>query len=645
MAKKVKLNPYRSAVQWIIASLLVYLIVRPLFDKTYMADFEAYCPFGGLQAISSFLVNNSLACSMTTTQIFMGFALVLAIFIISKLFCSFICPIGSFTEWLGRLGKKMNLNIHIAGFADKALRLVKYALLFLTFYFSVTSSELFCKTFDPYYAIFSGFSNDVVVSYAALALLLAIPGSFFIRQFWCKYTCPLGAVSNIFSYSYIFIGITGFYLLITLVLNASISWVWLLGVLCLTGFILEIFKVRTFGPSLFKITRNTELCTSCNLCNKSCPMNLKVASMESVKDVDCHLCGDCVASCPEKNTLHIVSKSNPIGKIASGKMLWVPAFSIVMLVLLALAFAEKVHIPTISIKWGNEHQMLNAGSYEQSGLKSIKCFGSSMSFANHMKELEGVLGVETFVGDHTVRVFYDKNRLNEEEIKKAIFTPVRQIINAPRQNVLEISIVEAAIDQFFDPNDAFLLAQKFKQTEGILAVQTQFGEPVHALIYYDSDKITIQKIKEIIENKKVEWEIDGEYFAAKTNFIASSVSPISSISLKDYLATLYEPVDMAFNNFSDYTENQLETVIHSFPQAANPDLTDMHYYLLSHVSNNMAVVSFKINPTNEGFYLEIKYVKGKTDDNEILKILNDKSLKVHLSDGTSETVNNPYNFN
>ncbi|MGE5382550.1 MAG: 4Fe-4S binding protein, partial [Omnitrophica WOR_2 bacterium] len=199
MAKKTKHNPYRLATQWIILFLLLYLVVRPYINRSYTSDFEAYCPFGGLQAFSSFLVSNSLACSMTTTQIFMGLGLVVAVILISKLFCSYICPIGSFTEWFSRMGRKLKVNFEIKGTADKLLRILKYGLLFLTFYFTITSSELFCKTFDPYYALFSGFSSDVVISYASLALLLAIPGSFFIRQAWCRYACPLGAASNILS--------------------------------------------------------------------------------------------------------------------------------------------------------------------------------------------------------------------------------------------------------------------------------------------------------------------------------------------------------------------------------------------------------------------------------------------------------------
>lgn len=646
MAKKTKLNPYRVIFQWLIVALLVYLVARPWIDKSYTADFEAYCPFGGLQAFSSFLVNNSLACSMTTTQIFMGLGLLAGVILMSKLFCSYVCPIGSFTEWLTRSGKKVKLNFEIKGIADRLLRVTKYALLFITFYFSVTSSELFCKTFDPYYAVFSGFNSDVVVSYAALALLLAIPGSFFVRQFWCRYTCPLGAVSNIFSHSYIFIGIVGIYVLLVVVFKITISWIWLLGSLTIAGVFLETFKIKIKGLSIFKITRNAESCTNCKLCDKVCPMSLKVSALEAVKDVDCHLCGDCVASCPEKNTLNITGSKLFIAKSGNNHkrtLLWIPAAAVVILIIAGLGFSSQVHIPTISLKWGDENQMSGAGIYEQTGLTSIKCFGSSMSFANHMKELPGVLGVETYVGSHSVRVYYDNNVSKAEDIKEAIFTPVKEIFSAPGE-VSQIAVVKAGIDQFFDPNDAMLLSTRFSQNNGIIAMQTLFGEPVEAMIYYDPKVINSAKILSLIEEKRVEWDVEGEKQVAKTDFKVATHKDVEPLSLQEYLAKLYEPVSMTFNSYEKYDSAELEIVEFPFPEAADPKIIDMPWYLLSHVSNNRGIVSFEMVPSDMGFKVRLKYIKGFTTPDDIKKHMNDESLVVHLNDGTIQTVPNPYKF-
>lgn len=635
MAKAVKKNRFRMALQGLVLAGIAYLVIRPLADKAYHADFEAYCPFGGLQALSSYLANNSLACSMTTTQIAMGLALVVGVFLFSKLFCSYLCPIGMFTEWLGRLGTKMKMNFVIRGVADRLLRNLKYALLFVTFYFSVSSSELFCKTFDPYYAVFSGFSSDVVVSYAVLALLLAIPGSFFVRQFWCKYLCPLSAASNVFSFGYLFAAITALYLLLTMVFGLTVSWVWLLAALSLAGVATESFRMRFLGFPLFRITRNHDTCTSCRLCDKACPMAIKISDKPVVNHIDCHLCGDCIASCPEKDTLQINRRN--LG--------WLPAAVTVLLVAGGLVFSAYTDIPTVNLRWGSADKFADAGIYEQSGLKSVKCYGSSMSFANHMKELPGVLGVETFVGDHRVKVFYDKSVLTDNRIREAIFSPVSLVIAAPEGNPASLSVAEAAIDQFFDPRDAGLLATRFGQHKGIMAMQTVFGEPVHALIYYDKQFISVKEIGKLIEEERVQWTSDGETFAAETDFIVASLSEQSAqLSLPDYLNKMYEPVEMGFNAMDDYKPAQLDSLEVNFPGFTDPDLTDMPWYLLSHLSNDKGVVKFSTLFTPQGVKLRLLYVRELTNPEKIMKLLNSPELNTHMSDGTTKILENPYRF-
>lgn len=538
------------------------------------------------------------------------------------------------------------MNFEIKGTADRLLRIVKYALLFATLYFSVTSSELFCKTFDPYYAVFSGFSSDVVVSYAAMALLLAIPGSFFIRQFWCRYACPLGAASNIFTHSYVFIAIVALYVLFTVVFNVTVSWLWLLGALALAGVLTEVLNVKVKGFSFFRITRNAETCTSCRLCDKVCPMALKVSETDKVQDVDCHLCGDCVASCPEENTLRITGlNAGTVDHPARrNRLLWIPAATVVVLIAMGLAFAEKVHIPTISQLWADSDRIATAGIYEQEGLKSIKCFGSSMSFANHMKEVPGVLGVETYVGSHGIKVWYDKSVLTGNDIRRAVFTPVKQLFAAPQAGLQSVAVCEVAIDNFFDPNDAGLLSTRFSQHKGILAMQTRFGEPVHTLVYYNPVMINAAKISALIEEKSVSWKADGEEYMAKTDFKVASSGGVQKMTVKEYLGKLYDPVSLTFNSYEDYSSAQLETIEFDFAAAADPGLTDMPWYLLSHMSNNRGVVKFETIPEDGGFKLQLGIVKGKVTRDELLGMMNADSLNVHLSDGTMQVLKNPYKF-
>lgn len=55
-------------------------------------------------------------------------------------------------------------------------------------------------------------------------------------------------------------------------------------------------------PSLH-LRVNTEKCINCTLCERNCPMSLKVNSMVqagSMKHSECILCGECVDTCPRK---------------------------------------------------------------------------------------------------------------------------------------------------------------------------------------------------------------------------------------------------------------------------------------------------------------------------------------------------------
>lgn len=65
---KRKSNWLKNLLQWGTLAAIVICGLRA-YARGETADVEAYCPFGGLQALGSYLVNNSLACTMSMTQI------------------------------------------------------------------------------------------------------------------------------------------------------------------------------------------------------------------------------------------------------------------------------------------------------------------------------------------------------------------------------------------------------------------------------------------------------------------------------------------------------------------------------------------------------------------------------------------------
>lgn len=630
--KSKRRNYYRIVLQLVIVALLGYVVIRPLVDSQYNAYFESYCPFGGLQAISSFLVSDTLACSMTSMQMSIGLALILCIIVFSKLFCSYICPIGTFTEWIGKLGEKLKVRFTIKGFADRALRIFKYALLFITFYFTISASELFCRKYDPYFSVFSGFGGDVVLLYAMIALAVVVLGSFFIRQAWCKYLCPLGAATNIFANFILFGALIGIYLLLVYVFKVQISWIWLLTAIVGLTFIKEVFMMRVEVFPLLKVTRNPDTCTLCKKCDKACPMAIKVSESGWVNHIDCHLCGDCVVECPEKDVLRINRRN----------IRWVPPVAVILLTVAAFWLASFTEIPTINERWGTTAQLENAKVYEQSGIKNVKCYGSSMAFAEQMKVVKGVLGVETFVGSHTVKVYYDPALINEQGIKKAIFTPSTVLLNAPTSE--EISVMDLKIENYFDSYDEYYLELLLTANASIYGFSTSYGEPVSAKIYFDPSKLNTTKIVEIIQSPEITIKKQKGDVIQELNFKADyDGSKTISIKSMEFYKQLITPMDDKFNKFENYKTPELS--VYEIPVSPlNQETIDQLAYLESHLSNDEGVVSFKTVFSDKNVLADITFVTAKTNPEKILKLLNSPKFTIHYDDGTSEEVDNSFKF-
>ncbi len=633
MAKKNIRNYPRLVLQYGILVLLAYMLIRPLFDKEYFAEVEAYCPFGGLQSLASYITSNSLACSMTTVQVALGIALLIGVVLFSKLFCSFICPIGSVTEWLGLQGRRMKMQITLKGNTDKILRLLKYALLFITFYFTVTSSELFCKKYDPYYALMMGFDGDVYIWYAIPALLATLVGSFFIRQAWCKYLCPLGAVTNLAVYALPVSSLILLWVLLTTVVGLNIPWPWLLGAVCFTGFILEATTLKfLIFPSL-RITRNDSLCTHCKICDKKCPMAVPISSVDSVSHIDCHLCTDCVVKCPEKGALTI-NKRN---------LRWVPFAAVVILIVAGIVYGNKYELPTISERWKTIPEN-NTGILEMKGLKNIKCFGSSRSFANHMKEIPGVIGVETYVKHKRATIYFDKTQITISEVKKAIFSPLTELINYSGKEKA-IKYVNMGVDRCFDPNDQQYLAELLKKEKGVLGLITHFGEPVEATVYFDSLLTNIDRIKAAITRNTLETGSGDDKVIVETAFKVNAKSFVTgTIKPGNFEQLFFEPVDASFNGYEKVSNDNLFIYEIDFPQASQPSVLKWIPYLISHASNEKGIVRLQTEYTASGPVLKLWFVNTLITPEKIKTVLTSPEFLVHYESKPDEKVKNPFVF-
>ena len=410
MAKK-RHNWPRIILQWgTLAALVFFLsgLAVKIFPNQQPADPEALCPVGGLQALSTFFVKGSLPCSMSSAQILMGLALAAAVILFSKLFCAYLCPVGTVEDFLTRVRKALNIRTEgpkAGSVGDKALRIVKYVLLFYVFYMTVGASELFCKKLDPYYAVATGFKGEIVLWMSITTVTLVIAGGLFVKRFWCRYICPLGAASNTLKFWLPLLGLGLLWWLMG-VCGVKLAWWWLLAAVCLLGYLFEIFVRESHLQTLY-VVKNDDVCTHCGLCNKACPYAIDVAGRRGkITSVDCTLCGECVNAC-NLNVLGIGASA----KKAPGRkwMRWLPAAIAVLLVAAGLIFRSSFELPTIDEKW-DVPEGVALSTVKIENLKSVKCYGSSMAFKARMEKVRGVHGVKTFVGSHSVVISYDPSK-------------------------------------------------------------------------------------------------------------------------------------------------------------------------------------------------------------------------------------------
>ena len=653
MAKKSTIikNWPKYLLQWgVLAALILFL--TGLIQSENAADPEAYCPMGGLQALATYLANNSLPCSMSMLQISMGLVLAAAIVLFSKLFCAFICPVGTVQDILGKLRKAMHIKgikVRNGSVLDKALRIVKYALVFWIFYMTVSSSELFCKNLDPYYAIATGFKGEITLWMSIVTICLTILGGFFVDMFWCRYICPLGAISNSLKF-WLWIGVLFGAYYVADVLGANIPWAVLLGAFCLIGYLLEIFHAK---PKLqvLHVIKNSASCNNCGLCIKKCPYHIDIKACESkVNHVDCTLCGECVAAC-NSGALNV-----GICKPTRSKV-WniIPAILTVGLIIFGIWAGGKLEIPTIDLKWDIEYtaedgtvtQLVDESTLKTTtieGIRSVTCYGSSMAFKAKLERINGVHGVKVFVKRHTANVLYNPEVVTPEQIQEAIYVPSKfEVKDLTPGSIDSLKIVTIRTEGMYDRMDINYLGLQMRQTDKkIYGLETEFACPLIVRVYMDpSEDIDDDWFEDLVEMEvlsmpvhgggTVDIEVDFEY--VKTE---KEVGMISSI---DFIKKMFNPQVFDSEARAERLKDEKQYIYEIADEELDKPLFARYIpYLYSHLSQQHNVIGVYINLNKDLVpALQIRYARPVTGK-AIWDAMNMPKWKISYSNGTEEEI-------
>ncbi|MBQ0151117.1 MAG: 4Fe-4S binding protein, partial [Bacteroidales bacterium] len=111
--KRSSINWPKHILQWGVLAILIFFLsglAGKIFGSAEAADPEKLCPFGGLQALATFFSRGSLPCSMSSLQIMMGIGLAAAAVLFGKLFCGYLCPVGTIEDLLAKLRKTLKIR-------------------------------------------------------------------------------------------------------------------------------------------------------------------------------------------------------------------------------------------------------------------------------------------------------------------------------------------------------------------------------------------------------------------------------------------------------------------------------------------------------------------------------------------------------
>jgi len=222
---------------------------------------EGWLPIASLMNLKVLLLSGR-APAIHPAGMFLLIAFLAASWIFRKSFCGWLCPVGTVSEYLWRLGRSVfGRNFRVPRHPDICLRSLKYVLLGLFLYAVGSMPVPAIRAFltGPYGLVddvkmlnffrFLGLTGGIVTALLALA-------SVFIQNFWCRYLCPYGA---------------------------------LMGLAALA--------------SPLRIRRDPSLCIDCAKCAKACPSVLPVDRLITIRSAECTGCLECVAACPAAGAL------------------------------------------------------------------------------------------------------------------------------------------------------------------------------------------------------------------------------------------------------------------------------------------------------------------------------------------------------
>lgn len=171
--------------------------------------------------------------------------------------------------WVGKktLWKRRKKETLVHGGVDLSLSSLKYLLLAFFVWAIVLGMDM--GAIDAFQHNTYNYAADAkmllfftdISRTAAVTLLVLAALSVAIKNFWCRYLCPYGALLGL------------------------VSWI---------------------SPQ--RVVRDQATCIDCKACTRACPVEIRVHAKPSVRTPECTGCMSCVAACPVDHCLTVTRK-------------------------------------------------------------------------------------------------------------------------------------------------------------------------------------------------------------------------------------------------------------------------------------------------------------------------------------------------
>jgi len=223
---------------------------------------EAFLPISALVSFKHLLITGKIN-DIHPSALILFLIICTTALVAKKSFCSWICPVGLLSDGLTKLHKFLfKKSLKLPKWVDLPLRSIKYVIagFFLwSIFFKMPANALEQFIQSPYNTfadikMLKLFTEISTTSLWVITVLVAL--SILIRNFWCRYLCPYGAI----------LGILGRF-------------------------------------SLGNIRRNESNCIQCGKCEAVCPGNISILEKATIHSLECSACQRCVETCPSKDAI------------------------------------------------------------------------------------------------------------------------------------------------------------------------------------------------------------------------------------------------------------------------------------------------------------------------------------------------------